>query len=183
LKKYHFFFYPAQFWAHKNHVNLINAFERFVVKYPNFKLVLTGSDKGNLEYVKRLVEEKGLMEYVVFPGFVPQEYINTFYTNAAALTMVSYFGPTNMPPLEAMELGCMVIASNLAGHREQMGDSAIYVDPLDVLSIEVAMEEVLKNRGTIRKRQVHTIFTIQSAMEQLNKALGKAVVLRSQWTL
>lgn len=185
LEKNRYFFYPAQFWAHKNHVNLIKAFALFATKHPEFKLILTGSDKGNLGYVKQLIADKGIMERVVFPGFVPQEHINTFYRNAAALTMVSYFGPTNMPPMEAVELGCPVIATDLAGHREQLGEAAIYIDPLEVSSIESAMEEVLTHRDkylkTVQNQKRQTKFTIQSAMTELNAAFSKAVVLRSQW--
>jgi glycosyltransferase involved in cell wall biosynthesis len=39
--------------------------------------------------------------------------------------MPSYFGSTNLPPLEAVSLGCPVIYSDLPEFREQMGDAAI----------------------------------------------------------
>jgi glycosyltransferase involved in cell wall biosynthesis len=42
--------------------------------------------------------------------------------------MPTYFGPTNLPPLEAFQLGVPVLYSNLAGLREQVGDAAMLVD-------------------------------------------------------
>ena len=43
----------------------------------------------------------------------------------------SLFGPDNLPPLEAMALGCPVIAARVHGAEEQLGAAALLVDPLD----------------------------------------------------
>ena len=42
---------------------------------------------------------------------------------------MSFFGPDNIPPLEAFALGCPVIASNVPGAKEQLGDAAVLVAP------------------------------------------------------
>jgi glycosyltransferase involved in cell wall biosynthesis len=39
----------------------------------------------------------------------------------------SFFGAENLPPLEAFALGCPVIAADMPGAREQLGDAAILV--------------------------------------------------------
>ena len=49
LEKERYFYYPAQFWAHKNHIGLVKAFRDFVNNKQGFKLVLSGSDHGNLQ--------------------------------------------------------------------------------------------------------------------------------------
>src|SRR5207253_1351991 len=42
-----FLFYPAQFWAHKNHVNLLHALRLLHDEHSlELRLVLTGSDQG-----------------------------------------------------------------------------------------------------------------------------------------
>lgn len=124
-----FFFYPAQFWAHKNHYNLLLAFQRFLKDYPGIKLVLSGSDKGNLPYIKNVMDALGLNDRVVITGFVDNEAVYTFYKHALALVMPTFLGPTNMPLLEAQETGCPVICSNLEGHKEMLGDGAFYFQP------------------------------------------------------
>ena len=60
----------------------------------------------------------------------------SFYKYAVALVMPTFFGPTNIPPLEAFALGCPVITSNIYGIPEQVGDAALLVNldkPLQVV--------------------------------------------------
>lgn len=142
LKK-EFYFYPAQFWAHKNHFCLIYAFQIVLEKYPNFKLLLSGSDKGNLEYIKELVKFKKIEKNVIFTDIVTDEEIYTFYKNTIALVMPTYIGPTNMPLLEAQYLGCPVLCSDLDGHKEQMKNNAIYFDPKNYFELAMKMEEII----------------------------------------
>jgi glycosyltransferase involved in cell wall biosynthesis len=134
LKKYNlssqYLFYPAQFWPHKNHIGLLLAIKLLKEKYNlEFSLVFVGSDKGNQSYVKEMLQELDLSQQVHFLGFVPQEDIAPLYRHAFALTFMSFFGPDNLPPLEAMALGCPVIASNVSGAKEQLGDAALLVNP------------------------------------------------------
>jgi glycosyltransferase involved in cell wall biosynthesis len=125
-----YLFYPAQFWPHKNHVNLLLAIKCLKEKYNlELPLVLVGSDKGNESYVKSIVQELDLSAQVFFLGFVPQADMAPLYRNAFALIFPSFFGPDNLPPLEAMALGCPVIAANVSGAAEQLGDAALLVDP------------------------------------------------------
>ena len=54
--------------------------------------------------------------------------------------MASYFGPTNIPPLEALLLGVPVIASKQ--HTEQLGDAAVLFDPDDADELVGAIESL-----------------------------------------
>src|SRR5262249_3767166 len=64
------------------------------------------------------------------------------YRNAFVMTYVSLFGPDNLPPLEAMALGCPVIASNVSGSEEQLGDVALRVDASRPEAIAAAIKSV-----------------------------------------
>ena len=137
-KKY--IFYPAQFWPHKNHVNLILALKWLKEQRGlEILLVFCGSDKGNLSFIKRFVEQQGMADQVRFLGFVSKEELVALYRQAMALTFVTYFGPDNIPPLEAFALGCPVIASAVEGAREQYGDAVVHVDPSDPEAIGQAI--------------------------------------------
>lgn len=181
----HFFYYPAQFWAHKNHIGLLKAFKEFIKHYPDFKLVLSGSDRGNKSYIIGKVNELGLTNNVVFLSFIPEEMVFALYKSAAALIMASHFGPTNMPPIEAMELGCPVICSDLGGHREILDNGALYFNSYDYFSIYNAMEDIIVNRDVwVRKieGQKHkSLFNSQNAMRCLNNILMEAIVIRENW--
>ena len=122
--------YPAQFWAHKNHATLLDAVARLGRDGGSpYELVLVGSDKGQLPYVQGLAREAGVIDRVHFLGLVEPDDLVALYQHAHALTYVSFFGPENLPPLEAFALGCPVIAADVPGAREQMGDAAILVAP------------------------------------------------------
>ncbi|MFM6269445.1 MAG: glycosyltransferase, partial [Dolichospermum sp.] len=55
--------------------------------------------------------------------------MTSLYINAFSLAFMSFFGPDNLPPLEAMALGCPVIASKVSGSEEQLGNNALLVNP------------------------------------------------------
>jgi glycosyltransferase involved in cell wall biosynthesis len=125
-----FLFYPAQFWPHKNHVGLLLALKILRETYGlDFNLVLSGADKGNLEHVMETARELGLAERVTCPGFVETGYLKRLYRQAFALVYPTFFGPDNLPPLEAFALGCPVIASQVSGAEEQLGSAALLFDP------------------------------------------------------
>lgn len=141
VDKTSFFLYPAQFWPHKNHYNLLLAFKDFLASSPEkkFRLILTGSDKGNLAYIKKVIEEVNLVNEVIIPGFVDNPTLKWLYKNAKGLVFPSFLGPTNMPLLEAKYLGCNIACSNLKGHHDLLGDDAIYFNPTDQNAIKQAM--------------------------------------------
>lgn len=121
-----YLFYPAQFWPHKNHVGLLLAVKLLRDQYNlNFPIVFSGSNRGNQSYIRQVIHQLNLEEQVHFLGFVPQTDLIAIYRNAFALTYMSFFGPDNLPPLEAMALGCPVIASRVSGAEEQLGDAAL----------------------------------------------------------
>jgi glycosyltransferase involved in cell wall biosynthesis len=132
-------FYPAQFWAHKNHVNLVKALQILeTTKGTNglvYELHLTGSDQGNESFIRDQARSLGLNKKIFFHGFVDQAEISSLYDRAFALTYPSLLGPDNLPPLEAMSRGCPVATADIEGAREVYGDSALYFDPLDAVDI------------------------------------------------
>ena len=122
-------FYPAQFWAHKNHVYILEGLKTLEQCHGlTVGAIFSGGDKGNLAYVQNYVRELGLEDRVRFAGFVASEVIPELYRQSIALVMPSYFGPTNLPPLEAFELGVPVLYSDKTGLREQVGDAALLLD-------------------------------------------------------
>ncbi len=94
-----------------------------------------------------------------FLGFIAREDLLALYRNAMALVYPSFCGPENLPPLEAFAVGCVVLAVDVPGAREQLGDAALLVDPKDpvaiasairTLSEDSALRETLRQRGFAR---------------------------------
>lgn len=151
-----YLFYPAQFWAHKNHINLLLALNVLRERYGlSLNTIFVGSDRGNEVYVRQKIEELNLASQVKILGFVPQSDLIALYRHALALTYVTFFGPDNLPPLEAFALKCPVIASNVSGAQEQLGNSALLVDPRDPEDIALAVQKIYKStklRSTLIQR-------------------------------
>jgi glycosyltransferase involved in cell wall biosynthesis len=143
-----YIFYPAQFWPHKNHVNLLQALRLLVDADPETPaLVLVGSDKGNRAFVESCAADLGISHKVLFLGFVSTEDLVGLYRNARALVYPSFSGPENLPPLEAFALGCPAIVSNYRGAEEQLGDSAVLFDPANPAAIAEAIARVVADES------------------------------------
>jgi len=124
-----FLFYPAEFWPHKNHLRLLDAIARVRATCGDIRLILAGSLGKEYSRVRLHVEQLGLRDHVQFVGYLPDADIPEFYRRARALVFPTFFGPTNIPPLEAFALGCPVAASGIYGMPEQLGDAALFFDP------------------------------------------------------
>ena len=124
-----FIFYPSQFWEHKNHKGLIEAVCILKKDIPDLKLVLAGSPKNAYGQLVKLVHNNTLADDVMFLGYVPDEDMPELYRRARALIMPTFYGPTNIPPLEAFVAGCPVAVSGIYGMPEQVGDAALLFDP------------------------------------------------------
>lgn len=137
-----FLFYPAQFWPHKNHLRLLDAVHRVAERYPDIALVLSGGKHHAFDEVQRRVEDFGMHERIRFVGYVPDADLSGLYRRARALVMPTFFGPTNIPPLEAMAIGCPVLVSGIYGMPEQYGDAALYFNPNSVTEMVERIEQV-----------------------------------------
>jgi len=128
-----FAFYPAHFWSHKNHIILIEALSVVMQKggQPR-KLVFTGLDKGNKQRIDRAIVEFGVCDYIEYLGFVSKETIKELYSTASVTIMPSILGPTNVPPIEALALGCPIAITNVMTEDFYNGTGVLRLDPFDV---------------------------------------------------
>jgi glycosyltransferase involved in cell wall biosynthesis len=150
-----YIFYPAQFWSHKNHVYLLKGLKLLEKDYGIvIEIVFCGKDKGNLKYIKDQAIELKILDRVHFLGFVSNSEILEIYSQAIALVMPTHFGPTNMPPLEAFEIGVPVIYSDIKGSKEQLGDAALYVDLKHPSSLANQLKRLMSDE-ILRKKMIN----------------------------
>jgi glycosyltransferase involved in cell wall biosynthesis len=188
IKSKKYLFYPAQFWPHKNHINLLKAFQMLKKQGYDLQLLFTGQDKGNKGLIEKTAKQLNIEDAVLYLGFVDNKYIRLLYENAFALVMPTFLGPTNMPLVEAMTLGCPVICTDFEGHREQTEDAALYFNPqspdniaekiLFLLQHEAERERMIE-KGKTQIEQ--TKATAQSAVDKLFVEIDDFKNVLSAW--
>lgn len=148
-----YFFYPAQFWRHKNHHLIIEAMRRIESRTGvKVEAVFTGgyAEKWrarNFRDVMKLAEDYGLRDRVHYLGFAPDDDMPALYAGSDGLVMPTFFGPSNIPALEAWKYGCPVITSDIPGIREQTGDGGLLVNPRDPDALAEAMLKLWRDDG------------------------------------
>jgi len=136
-----YLFYPAQFWPHKNHARIVAALGLLKEEHGlTVPIVFCGSHTGKIrqqtfDEVRSLASRWGVERQVYYLGYVPDQDMSALYAEAVALIMPTFFGPTNIPILEAWAFGCPVLTSDIRGIRDQVQDAAILVDPRSVEAI------------------------------------------------
>ena len=160
-----YIFYPAQFWAHKNHMYILKAIKILKEKKNiDLDVVFSGSNRGNLEYILKKAKELGVDDLIHYAGFVPNNQIPSLYKQSLSLVMPTYLGPTNIPPLEAFFYNTSVCYSDKPSFREQVGDAVFYMDLKDPHSL------------------VENIITIKNNKELVGYKLQKGLEILASWT-
>lgn len=149
--------YVGSMYPHKNLERLIKAFSLVAEEYENLKLVLVGKRDYFQERLGKEIENNkyGILgkEKIVFPafkvesGYVPDEDLAVFYKGALALVFPSLSEGFGLPPLEAMQFGVPVVASNATSIPEVCGAAALYFDPEDVEDIAAKIKALVKNES------------------------------------
>jgi glycosyltransferase involved in cell wall biosynthesis len=180
--------YPAQFWPHKNHVTALRVLASLNTMYDPPDLVCVGADKGAQKHVMAEAQTLGVAHRVHTPGFVDRARLTQLYQHADALLYPSLSGPDNLPPLEAMALGCPVVAARVAGAEEQLGQAAMLVDPFHVegyadairrLRDELYWRDALVEMGRERSRS----WTVQQYVHSvLGLIQSRIAPVRALWS-
>ncbi len=148
-EKHPYFLYVGNAYPHKNVERLIEAFLIFSEKHPEYKLRLVG--KKDFFY-ERLIH-KIHNSKIEFMGYVTDMDLAKLYKNSEATIAPSLMEGFGLTVLEALSLGSIVACSAIPSLQEVAGESAIYFDPEDVLTLTSAMETVAgMNKGTRDER-------------------------------
>lgn len=155
----------------KNLPVLIEAFAKSKDHNGGHKLVLAGRPGWGVDDVGLAIRRHRLEDSVVLAGYVTDEQLAALYRGAGFLVQPSVYEGFGLPVLEAMALGCPVIASRIPPHEEVLGDAGIYFSPLNVDELAGKMRLLSSpdqrlhyaERGKARATQ----FTWQRAAEQV----------------
>ena len=143
-----FILYLGGFSERKNVASAITAFSK-VYKDLNKKydLVIVGDYKDPGQKLVKLTNELKIESNVIFTGFVPEDHLPIFYNCCDTFIYPSFYEGFGLPPLEAMNCGTPVIASNLTSIPEVVGDGGILINPYDISEISQAIGNLLSNEN------------------------------------
>ena len=129
-------FYPAQFWAHKNHKYILDSVEILKNKSnKDYFFVFCGSDKGNYAYIKKLITDKNLQDFFKILSFIDDHSLISMYLNCDAIIMPTYCGPTNLPIYESFYFKKIIFYTKALIPNDKINDRLIEIDidlPLDL---------------------------------------------------
>jgi glycosyltransferase involved in cell wall biosynthesis len=159
-----FFLYVARLeHPGKNHVRLIEAFNRFKWRTrSDWQLVFGGSDWHGAEAIHEARQISPFAPEIRSLGFVENADLPDLYRAADCFVYPSLFEGFGLPPIEAMACGCPVVSSLRGALGEVVGEAAFPVDPenieqisesLRVVSGSEVLREQLRQTGLLRAAQ------------------------------
>lgn len=178
----HFVLFLGTREPRKNLPTLIRAFvqAKRAARLPHY-LILAGG-RGWLDHnIAQTIQELGVTDQVIFPGFVPQSELPLWYRAADAFVYPSQYEGFGMPALEALACGTPVIASNVSSLPEAVGSAGRLVNPRAPQEIADALIEILTNaslrrefaeRGPLHARQFTWTRTAQVTAETYRLTLN-----------
>jgi glycosyltransferase involved in cell wall biosynthesis len=137
--------YLATLEPRKNVDRLVHAYARLVQRGFPHALVLAGGKGWGYEKIFQAIEEHGLRDRVILPGYVSRDEQPRWYNAADLFVYPSQYEGFGLPPLEAMACGLPVVTSNSSSLPEVVGSAGITVNVDDVEALADAMAAVLSD--------------------------------------
>jgi glycosyltransferase involved in cell wall biosynthesis len=133
----------------KNFQHIIRSFLRLLNEQPKVEtnLVITGATAWKYDEILGEIEtSSAYRDRIIFTGFIPDDDLGAIYSGATAFVFPSLYEGFGLPPLEAMQCGTPVIASNTTAMPEVVGDAGLLIDPTDADALCEAMLKVLTDQ-------------------------------------
>lgn len=158
--------------GYKNFDTLLRAFSEIHTLKMNFQIVAFGGgafERSEVETMKSLGIERNIVH---ISG--DDAVLSAFYEGAFALVYPSLYEGFGLPPVEAMNLGCPVIASNKGSIPEICKDAVLYFNPYDKDDLASILEESLgnpeiMNQKIISGRKVSREYTWEKTAFETNQ--------------
>jgi glycosyltransferase involved in cell wall biosynthesis len=125
----------------KNFASLVDAYLASGLA-PDIPLVIAG-DFNRSVFTTAMTPEHN--KAIVWAGPVNDARLKALYENAMVFAFPSLYEGFGIPPLEAMNCGCPVVASNASSIPEVCGDAALYFAPRDIPALAQLLREMRDN--------------------------------------
>jgi glycosyltransferase involved in cell wall biosynthesis len=163
--------------ARKNQMRSIEAFGASGLAKAGYAYVICGGPEPGAEPV---VDMARRTPGVVLPGYVDDAELRWLYRNAAGFVLPSLLEGFGLPAAEAIYYGLVPLLSKGGALQEVAGESAIYVDPLDVADIAAGMVMLAGLSREERDRRVEqSLLSIDRFSSEAAAAKWRAALLQA----
>jgi glycosyltransferase involved in cell wall biosynthesis len=158
----------------KNLLNTILAFVQLKNERPDLRLrlVIAGKKGWDTEEIYQLAEQHP--RDILFTGFVEDAHLPFLFSDALALSYLSFYEGFGLPVLEAMRCGTRVVFGDNSSLSEVVGDGGLGANPHDIEDIknkfaqihdDPALRQALANRA---QRRANDFSWRRAAIETLD---------------
>lgn len=144
-----FFFLPNQFWAHKNHMVVLQAVKLLKDRGIDVLVLCTGNvrdyrvtNTAYIDAVYEFVQANGLQDHVKILGHIDYGDVLSMMKNSLAVINPSRFEGWSSSVEEAKSMGKLVILSRIGVHVEQNPLNGRYFDPNDATGLSQILADV-----------------------------------------
>jgi glycosyltransferase involved in cell wall biosynthesis len=136
-----FALFPAMTWEHKNHLRLIEAFQRARQEQDlKLQIICTGKrHEPQWSRIKQTLETMGLSNDVRFLGLLSENELGCIYRLSRFVIVPTLFEAASLPVFEAWHHETPVACSTVTSLPEQVADAALLFDPYSIDAMKQAI--------------------------------------------
>jgi len=144
-KETHIFFLPNQFWRHKNHSVVVDALNMLP---ENYIVLCSGAvhdyrSSSHIDELLAKIKDFKLEQRFILLGLLERSEMCALMRKSLAIINPSFFEGWSTTVEEAKAYGKRVILSDLAVHREQDPDGALFFDPKVASELAMRMKQIV----------------------------------------
>ena len=143
-----YFIVSNQFYEHKNHIVVFKALQQILKTRNDFYIICTGvmTDYKNPTYYQKLEDlskSDGVKNNLKILGFIPREDQLSLMKNALSVIQPSKFEGWSTVIEDGKSLQTQIIASDIAVHKEQLGNKGFFFPQDDAKALSIVMNELI----------------------------------------
>lgn len=162
---------------HKDNPTLVNTLAALCRMRPDLPWRLDVAGIGGYRTERRLARELRVADRINWLGFIDRAELHARYRQAGCLVFTSRLEGFGYPPLEALALGCPVIAANAAATPEVVAGVSLLVSPENAGAFARAVLRLI-DEPILRQNQIRRGLDRAREFSWVTSARALAAVLR-----
>ena len=174
-KKQNHILFSGTLYEGKGYLDLIKAFAKIALHYPDWKVVLAGN--GEEEKARRTAHDLGVEKQVELLGWVNGEAKHRAFSEAKALCLPSYAEGFPMAVLDAWAYGLPVVTTPVGGIPDVAsdGENMLLFNPGDIETLSEKLEMIISDIDLQKKLTAasHKLATETFSLENVTQHVAR----------